>query len=74
MTTLNRVILTGENEEIVPLTAEEIALIEHSKLETAKEKAALSEAVAAAQAAKEVAIAKLEALGLTNDDLKALGL
>ena len=71
--TLNKVILTGENEEIVPLTAEEIALIEQSKLETAKEKAALAEAVAAAQAAKEVAIAKLAALGLDLDDLKALG-
>jgi len=71
--TLNKVILTGENEEIVPLTAEEIAIIEQSKLETAKEKAALAEAVAAAQAAKEVAIAKLAALGLDLDDLKALG-
>lgn len=67
--TLKRVILTGENEQIVPLTAEEIALIEESKKATAVEKAAIE----AAQTAKDAALAKLSALGLDLDDLKALG-
>jgi len=71
---LNKVILTGENVEIVPLTAEEIALLEQSRQATAAENAALAAAEAAAEAAKEAAHAKLEALGLTADDLKALGL
>lgn len=68
--TLKKVILTGDKEEIVALTDEEIAFLEESKLETAKHKAALAQA----EAAKEKAIAKLAALGLTTDDLKALGL
>lgn len=66
---LNKVILTGKNEIIVPLTVEEIALIEESKKATALQKAA----VAAAEAAKDTAIAKLAALGLDLDDLKSLG-
>jgi hypothetical protein len=74
MTTLNRVIVTGDNVEIVPLTKEEIAIIEESKKATAAENAALATADAAKEAAKEAAQAKLAALGLTADDLKALGL
>jgi ribosomal protein L17 len=65
-----KVILTGEHEEIVPLSNKEITLIEQSKLDTAKEKASEAKAAADKLAAK----AKLEALGLTGDDLKALGL
>jgi len=74
MTTLNRVILDGENVEVVPLSDEEIALIEESKQATAAENAALAAAEAAKEAAKSAAQAKLAALGLTADDLKALGL
>jgi hypothetical protein len=51
-------------------TAEEIANIENMK---AKRKA-LDDAEAKAIADKEAATAKLAALGLTADDLKALGL
>ena len=51
-------------------TAEEIANIENMK---AKRKA-LEDAEAKAIADKEAATAKLAALGLTADDLKALGL
>lgn len=67
--TLNKVILTGENEVIEPLSDDEIAFIEKIKQETAAKKAA----IAAAEASKETAIAKLAALGLDLDDLKALG-
>jgi hypothetical protein len=68
--TLNRVILNGATVQIVPLSEEEIALIEESKQITAAESAT----IAAAEAAKATAQAKLTALGLTVDDLKALGL
>ena len=68
--TYNRVILTGDQVEIVPLSAEELVrfenLIEESKAQKAAE--------AAREATKEAAQAKLQALGLTADDLKALGL
>lgn len=68
--TYNKIVLIGDTEEIVPLSAEELAnlenLIEESKAQKAAE--------AAKEAAKETATAKLAALGLTADDLKALGL
>jgi hypothetical protein len=62
-------VTTGEIEQ-VDLTADEIAVIK------ADEAAAIAEAEAAAEAevAKAAAKAKLAALGLTADDLKALGL
>jgi hypothetical protein len=62
-------VTTGEIEQ-VDLTAEEIAVIK------ADEAAVLAETKAQEKAdeAKATAAAKLEALGLTGDDLKALGL
>ena len=68
--TFNKVILTGDNVEIVPLSAEELVRLENLIEESKAQKAA--EAVK--EAAKESAQAKLAALGLTTDDLKALGL
>jgi hypothetical protein len=68
--TYNKVILTGDNVEIVPLTADELLRLEEDRRESAAAKAAVS----AAEAAKRAAQVKLEALGLTADDLKALGL
>jgi len=53
--------------EVIPLTADEIA--EREAFAQAE-----AEQYAAAEAAKEAAQAKLAALGLTTDDLKALGL
>ena len=62
-------VLTGEVTER-PLTSEELAQLEIDlQAETAR-LAAESQAVLA----KEAAQAKLAALGLTTDDLKALGL
>ena len=68
--TFNKVILTGNKEEIVPLLADELVRLENLIEESKAEKAA----VAAAEAAKEAAKAKLATFGLTADDLKALGL
>ena len=68
--TYNRVILTGDKEEIVPLSADELVQLE----DLIEESKALKAAEAAKEAAKEAAQAKLAALGLTAEDLKALGL
>ena len=61
--------LTGE-EVIKPYTAEHIAEAEAGAIEAAKR----TEAQAKVEADKTAAQAKLAALGLTADDLKALGL
>jgi hypothetical protein len=53
-----------------PATADEIAQWAEQKAQAAKE----AELKAEAEAAKEAAQAKLAALGLNTDDLKALGL
>ena len=60
---------TGE-VTIRPMTAEEIAQAELDRASIE----ALKEAQIAADLAREAAQAKLAALGLTTDDLKALGL
>jgi len=59
---------TGEVKEI-PLTSAEVKSLE---VEWAKNSEAISKELAGAD--KTVALAKLAALGLTADDLKALGL
>lgn len=72
MTTYNEIIidaLTGE-ETIKPYTVEQIAEVEATKIEIAKQ----IELDSKAAADKAAAQAKLAALGLTTDDLKALGL
>lgn len=72
MTTYNEIIidaLTGE-ETIKPYTVEQIAEAEATKIEIAKQ----IELDSKAAADKAAAQAKLAALGLTTDDLKALGL
>ncbi len=61
--------LTGQ-ETILDLTAEEI---EQKKIDVANDLARQAEAEAKAQA-KATAEGKLAALGLTTDDLRALGL
>lgn len=53
-----------------PATVDEIKVIESDKIQAEKDRAIALEK----KAAKETAQAKLTALGLTTDDLKALGL
>ena len=62
---------TGE-QQIVPLTAEEIAQREADAAAWQVEEDARIAAEAAAQVAKEAAHAKLAALGLTADEIAAL--
>ena len=62
---------TGE-QQIVPLTAEEIAQREADAAAFAAEQAAREAAEAAAAEAKASAQAKLAALGLTESEIQAL--
>jgi hypothetical protein len=69
MTIIEHNVETGKIVER-ELTAQETAQLEADQAKANQEKAQLE----AIQAAKEAAQAKLAALGLTTDDLKALGL
>lgn len=59
-------------QQVVPLTAEEIAQIEADAAKFAEEQAAREAAEAAKAEAKASAEAKLAALGLTSDEVKAI--
>ena len=65
--------ITNEVIEI-PLTADEIAKMQLAAEEYKKQKALEQTEKAAADAKKAAAQAKLAALGLTTEDLEALGL
>lgn len=60
---------TGETT-FVPVTQERLDEIEQGKIEIAERQAKIAEQ----EAKREIAIGKLSALGLTADDLKALGI
>ena len=64
---------TGE-ETFIDFTPEEIAEVEANIAATQAEIAAKAQAEAEVQAKRQAAEAKLAALGLEPDDLKALGL
>jgi hypothetical protein len=64
---------TGE-ETLIDLTADEVATFEASVKALEDEKVAILAKVKSDEEAKAAAEAKLAALGLTADDLKALGL
>jgi len=72
--TLTKVIVdcsTGE-EQVLPLTAEEIADLEAARAQAEADRLAAEEAAAEAVAAKASGIAKLMALGLTEEEANAL--
>lgn len=62
---------TGE-EEIVPLTAEEIAQLEADRIAWEAERAAAEAEAQAKAEAKASALAKLAALGLTEEEAAAI--
>ena len=71
---MNKVIVnceTGE-QEVVPLTAEEIAELEAAQAQVEADRLAAEQEAAAVVAAKEAAQAKLAALGLTAEEIAAL--
>lgn len=72
--TLTKVIVdcsTGE-QTVVPLTAEEIAQLEADRAATEAAQLAAEEEVAAKAATKASALAKLTALGLTEEEAAAI--
>lgn len=62
----------GQREQIVPLTADEIAEREVMAAQAAEEQAAREAEEQAKADAKAAANAKLEALGLTADEIAAI--
>ena len=62
---------TGVTEEI-ELTAEEIAQLESDRAQAEADRLAQEQEQAAKAAARESALAKLAALGLTDDEIAAL--
>jgi hypothetical protein len=62
---------TGETQTI-PLTAEEIAQYEIDKIESEQRRATIQAEIEAKAEAKASALAKLTALGLTEDEAKAI--
>jgi len=72
--TLTKLVVNCETgvQEVIPLTAEEIAQREADIAAYAEAKAAEDAAKAAADAAKASGIAKLLALGLTEEEANAL--
>jgi hypothetical protein len=62
----------GEREQIIPLTPEEIAEREEMALQAKAEQEARQAEEDNKAAAKASALAKLEALGLSEDEAKAL--
>jgi hypothetical protein len=62
----------GEREQIIPLTAEEIAQREADAAQAVQEQAEREAAEAQRQANKESAKAKLFALGLNDEEVAAL--
>jgi hypothetical protein len=62
----------GEREQIIPLTAEEIAQREADAAQFAQQQAEREAAEAQRQANKESAKAKLAALGLSDEEVAAL--
>jgi hypothetical protein len=62
----------GEREQIVPLSEEEITELAALEAQAKKEEAARAKELAAQEAAKASAVEKLAALGLTEQEVKAL--
>ena len=62
---------TGE-QQVLPLTAQEIADLEAARAQAEADRLAAEEAAAAKEAARQSGIEKLLALGLTEDEANAL--
>ena len=71
---MKNLIITPENPQgiLVDLTAEEIAQREQNVIKAEQEKLAYEAKVEAQKQAKASAIAKLSALGLTEEEVKAI--
>jgi hypothetical protein len=72
METLKKLISTPQGEQLIDLTAEEIAQREQDAIQAEADKLAKEQKIAQEKARKESAIAKLKALGLTEEEVKSI--
>ena len=69
---MKRLISTPQGEQLVDLTAEEIVKRQIEEQQAEADKLAREEKIAQEKARKESAIAKLKALGLTEEEVKSI--
>ena len=69
---MKKLIITPQGEQLLDLTAEEIAQRELDAIQGEADKLAREEKIAQEKARKESAIAKLKALGLTEEEVKSI--
>jgi len=69
---MKKLIITPEGTFEVDLTAEEIAQKEQDAIQAEADKVLIEQKIAQEKARKESAIAKLKALGLTEEEVKSI--
>jgi hypothetical protein len=69
---MKKVVATPQGIEVLDLTAEEIAQREQDIIKAEADRVAREEKIAQEQARKESAIAKLNALGLTQEEILSI--
>ena len=67
-----RLLITPQGEQLLDLTAEEIAQKEQLVIQTQQERIAYEQKIAQQEANKQSALTKLSALGLTEAEIKAI--
>jgi hypothetical protein len=72
METLKRLVSTPQGEQLLDLTTEEIAQREQYAIKYEADKLAREEKISLEKARKDSAIAKLKALGLTEEEVKSI--
>jgi hypothetical protein len=69
---MKKLVVTPQGEQLVDLTAEEIAQREQDAIQAEANRVAREEKIAQEKARKDSAIAKLKALGLTEEEVKSI--
>ena len=72
MEILKRLVSTPQGEQLIDLTAEEIAQREQDAIKYEADKVVREQKIAQEKARKDSAIAKLKALGLTEEEVKSI--
>jgi DNA-binding transcriptional regulator YhcF (GntR family) len=72
METLKKLVVTPQGEQLIDLTAKEIAQREQDTIQDEADKLAREEKIEEQKARKDSAIAKLKALGLTEEEVKSI--
>jgi len=72
METLKKLVLTPQGEQLINLTAEDIFQREQDAIQFEADRVIREEKIAQEKARKESAIAKLKALGLTEEEVKSI--